>query len=135
VDQPPGSADFYQKIMAMLFADVVGYSRLTDEQIPYFVEHLVADVAQLINQSLYQPVMKNTWGDALFMVFDHLEDAGKLALDICDLMNNTDWPEKHLPDHLNLRIALHAGPVYSCTDPVTGLRNYFGSPCKPRRSY
>ncbi len=126
-EQPDTEHTFYQRIMAMLFADVVGFSKLTDKQIPYFVQHLIGDIAKLIEQSTYQPAMKNTWGDAFFLVFDNLADAGKLALDICELTNGTAWHERDLPNQLNCRIALHAGPVYSFMDPVMGRRNYMGS--------
>jgi class 3 adenylate cyclase len=32
-----------------------------------------------------------------------------------------------LPSELNLRIALHAGPAYACTDPVTRAPNFIGT--------
>ena len=35
--------------------------------------------------------------------------------------------EKGLPKDLNLRIALHAGPVYSCIDPVIGQPTFTGT--------
>jgi class 3 adenylate cyclase len=37
-----------------------------------------------------------------------------------------DWSKKGLRS-LNLRIGLHAGPVYSCIDPVTQRTNYIGA--------
>jgi len=42
-------------------------------------------------------------------------------------MTDTDWSKKGLPKAINLRIALHAGPVYSCVDPVTGQQSYTGT--------
>jgi class 3 adenylate cyclase len=34
---------------------------------------------------------------------------------------------RRMPADLNLRIALHAGPVYEFNDPVTGSRSYSGT--------
>ncbi len=52
---------------------------------------------------------------------------GSFALDLCDLVVGTDWSRLGLPDDLNLRIGLHAGPVYVGRDPITGARNFFGT--------
>ncbi len=116
-----------KRIMAVFFADIVGYSKLKDRVIPLFIRHLFGAIAELLRNSTHVPVAKNTWGDAFFFIFANIEDAGKFALLVRDLVNTTNWAEKGLPANLNLRIALHAGPVYSITDPVLQQQNYFGS--------
>lgn len=123
--QPP--LPFPREIMAMLFADAVGFSQLTEEQIPGFVQQYLGAVAALMVRSPYAPVMKNTWGDGLYGVFANVHEAGELALDLCALVNKMDWTAHGLPEHLSLRIALHAGPVYACTNPVTGQLDYLGT--------
>lgn len=120
-------AAFPQKIMPMLFADVVHYSKLTEEQIPRFIEHFMGGVAKLIPASRSAPLSKNTWGDALYFVFSSVKRAGNLALDLCDWVSSTNWEKKGLPKGLNLRIALHAGPIYHCEDPLLKKRSYTGS--------
>jgi class 3 adenylate cyclase/tetratricopeptide (TPR) repeat protein len=116
-----------RKVMALLFADVVKYSTLTEEQIPRYVEHFLGAVAELEVKSNYQPLVKNTWGDALYYVFPTVNEAGNFALDLCDVIQNTNWLEKGLPENLNLRISLHAGPVYQYTNPVTKDTSYIGT--------
>ena len=111
----------------MLFADVVGYSQLTEEQNPLFVEHFLGGVSSVMTQSGDRPVTRNTWGDALYFVFDSVAKAGRLALELVDLMHTTDWIRLGLPADLNLRVALHAGPVFECRDPVVGRRSFTGS--------
>ncbi len=111
----------------MLFADVVGYSQLTEEQNPLFVEHFLGGVSSVMAQSGDRPVTRNTWGDALYFVFDSVAKAGRLALELVDLMHRTDWKRLGLPADLNLRVALHAGPVFECRDPVVGRRSFTGS--------
>ncbi len=110
----------------MLFADVVKFSRLTEEQFPRFVEEFLGAAAALAARSPYAPIMRNTWGDALYFVFDRVEKAGNFALDLRDLLCRADWAKKGLPEALSLRIALHAGPVYSCENPVTERSDFIG---------
>ncbi|HEX6190378.1 MAG TPA: TRAFs-binding domain-containing protein [Pyrinomonadaceae bacterium] len=115
------------RIMAMLFADAVNFSKLTEPQIPLFLNHFLGAIGNLISTSPHAPSIKNTWGDGLYFVFSDVRDAGLFALDLCELMVDTDWSKKGLPKAINLRIALHAGPVYSCVDPVTGLASFTGT--------
>lgn len=115
------------RIMAMLFADAVNFSKLTEQQIPLFLSHFLGAIGKLIHSSPHAPSIKNTWGDGLYFVFADVSDAGLFALELCELMVNTDWSRKGLPKAINLRIALHAGPVYSCVDPVTELPSYTGT--------
>jgi len=119
------ASGFTPEIRALFFADVEGFSKLNDEEIPRFVDHLLGLVARLANESAYRPLMKNTWGDGLYLVFSNVRDAGQFALELCNSVRSTDWSAKGLPN-INLRIGLHAGPVYSCTDPVTRRLNYVG---------
>ncbi len=114
------------RICCLLFADAVGFSKLTEAEIPPFVEHFLGLVARLAAELKTPPLLKNTWGDGLYFVFGDVRDAGVFALDLCDRVKATKWNEKGLRD-MNLRIGLHAGPVYSSPDPVTGSKNFFGT--------
>jgi len=118
--------EFASEIRGLLFADAHGFSELSDEQVPRFVQHFLGLAGKLASESSNQPLMKNTWGDGLYFVFSSVGEAGQFALDLRDAVGSTDWPSKGLPN-LNLRIGLHAGPVYSCTDPVTLRTSYIGA--------
>jgi class 3 adenylate cyclase/tetratricopeptide (TPR) repeat protein len=121
-----GNNSFTLEIRALLFADFQGFSRLTDYEVPRFVTHCLGLVGDLIAHSLYKPIVKNTWGDGLYMVFASMRDAGCFALELRDRVREMRWSEKGLPE-LKVRIGLHAGPVLSCTDPVTDRKTYFGA--------
>lgn len=110
--------------MAILFADAMGFSKLEDEQVPHFVRHFLGAVADVADR--YGPRVKNTWGDGLYFLLDDVRSAGKFALDLQDRVNSTDWEEVGLPRGLCLRVALHAGPLLRCDDPVTRQVNYTG---------
>jgi class 3 adenylate cyclase len=115
------------KVVAVLFADVLGFSKMTEDQMPIFIEEFLKVVAEILDRGQYTPVKKNTWGDGLFLAFEQVAEAGRFALDLCDFVKATDWEEKGLPQNFGLRTALHAGPVYLCKDPVTELSNCIGT--------
>lgn len=118
---------FPQEIRAMLFFDVVGYGKLTDEQIPKFIHHFMGAVSRVIRKFEGAILAQNTWGDALYCVFNTPEASGNFALSLRDQVCKIDWQEKGLPKDLNLRISLHAGPIFSFIDPVLKKLNFSGA--------
>ena len=132
---PPGAthamresrADFAGEIMVILFADTVSFSRLTDVAVRRFVQHFLGAIAELVGRSSEAPLAMNTWGDGLFAIFTSVRSAGCFALELTDLISRTDWAGKGLPEDLSLRVALHAGPVWAYTNPVTGKLDYIGT--------
>lgn len=132
VTQVPASApsqaprSFKRVIKTMLFADVVGYSTLGEERTPLFLYEFLERVAGHLPT---QPEFVNTWGDAIFAVMDEeealpiAEYAFALQHAVCD----TKWTDLGLPAQMSIRIALHAGPAYQGTDPITKSKNFYGS--------
>jgi class 3 adenylate cyclase len=123
--EPP--AAFEPVIVGLLFADVQGYTRLSETEIPLFVEHFLGSVAAQLTRSTRPPIVANTWGDGLYFVFDTVRSTGDFALDLCEAIRTIDWKARGFSHDLGLRIGLHAGPVYSCIDPVTKRPNYIGA--------
>lgn len=109
-----------------MFADATDFSKLSETETTLFVHHFLGLVGKLIQEFSPAPLMKNTWGDGLYFVFPNVRSAGRFALELRDRVKATQWSEKGLRD-LDLRIGLHAGPVYACIDPVTERRNYIGA--------
>jgi len=124
---PSANPEFLPEIRALLFADAVGFSKLEEQQIPLFVRCFLGAIAKLVKGGSHSPILTNTWGDGLYFVFRTVTDAGVFALELCDNINNSDWVEFGLPKSLNLRIGLHAGPVYACFDPILERPNYVGT--------
>ena len=83
--------------------------------------------AAQIEASAVKPLMANTWGDALYVVFESAQDAAEFALQFLARMHDVDWTAAGLSDTSEIRIALHAGPVFCGFDPIMGRDNYFGS--------
>jgi hypothetical protein len=114
-----------QAVKTLLFADVVGYSKIPEEQIEYFAPEFLGMISQLIAQPP-RPVLTNTWGDAIYLVFDDPVAAGTVALRLLRMMQNSCW-RTHLTAKINLRIGLHTGPVTLCVDPVIRQITFTGS--------
>jgi hypothetical protein len=122
--QPPDAAS--HDLKALLFADAVGYSKLTEDQIPRYVTGFLGAVAELNRRTRHRFEHVETAGDGLYMVFENAVDAAHYALELSALATTTDWTALGLPPSFNLRIALHSGPVYCGWDPVTETRIYTG---------
>jgi class 3 adenylate cyclase len=112
-------------VKTLLFADVVGYSRIPEEQIEYFAPEFLGMISHLISQPP-RPVLTNTWGDAVYLVFDDPVAAGIVALRLLRAVQSATW-RTHLTAKMDLRIGLHTGPVTLCVDPVIRQITFTGS--------
>jgi class 3 adenylate cyclase len=125
-ESPSDDPEDERKLVSMLFADAVGFSKLQEEQIPKFVAHFLQPIAALIDRFDRPPIVRNTWGDAVYFAFNDIAAAGRLALDICDLIGSTQWAQFGLPEHMGIRIGLHSGPAFPVVDPIIKQFNYTG---------
>ncbi|MBV8102288.1 MAG: hypothetical protein JOZ31_24350 [Verrucomicrobia bacterium] len=114
-----------QTIKTLLFADVVGYSKIPENQIKYFAPEFLGMISSLISETP-RPVLTNTWGDAIYFVFDEPVSAGNVALRLLETLKQGTW-RRELTASLNLRISLHTGPVILCLDPVIRQISFTGS--------
>ncbi|MCP4042471.1 MAG: DUF4071 domain-containing protein, partial [Gammaproteobacteria bacterium] len=116
-----------RRIHTMLFADMVGFSRLTETAAPSFIVNFLGEIAKIIHAGTSQPIFRNTWGDGLFLVFDEVEHAADFALRLRDAISRFDWAGAGLPQETNIRIGIHTGPVFPAPDPIIRRENFFGS--------
>ena len=114
-----------QTIKTLLFADVVGYSKIPENQIKHFAPEFLGMISSLISETP-RPVLTNTWGDAIYFVFDEPVSAGNVALRLLETLKLGTW-RRELTASLNLRISLHTGPVILCLDPVIRQISFTGS--------
>ena len=130
VSQTPNGADkdleFLYRVKTMLFTDAVGYTRLSEDQIPLFFEHYLGAIARYNEITDCRAEHIETAGDGMYMVFDDPHAAGHYALGLSDLINGRDWRRLGLPEDLSVRIGLHCGPVFVGRDPITGTPLYTG---------
>jgi class 3 adenylate cyclase len=121
------SANSPQQICSMVFADAVNFSKLKERHLPAFARHFLGGVTNLLLRRPEFPLTRNTWGDGLYIAFSTCRDAGLFALELKELVAATDWAARDLPSDFNIRIAVHAGPVYKVFDSVVGQWTFIGS--------
>jgi adenylate cyclase len=68
----------------------------------------------------------NSWGDAIAAVFADVTAAADCALAFQDALQRIDLGAIGLPRNLDLRIGVHAGPVFALSDPVSHRPTYWG---------
>lgn len=117
----------HRTLKTLLFADVAGYSRLPDALVPLFQDRFWTVAAREIVALPKRPLLANTWGDALYLVFESPRDGADFAVRLLEAMAEHDWKAVGLGGTSRIRIALHAGPVFRGFDPVMGRDNYFGA--------
>jgi class 3 adenylate cyclase/tetratricopeptide (TPR) repeat protein len=131
----------HQEVKSMLFADIVGYSKLTEKVMPEFISTFLQRLGQLTATSRHAPCSVNTWGDAMYAVFDFARDAGMFALELAQMVEDgkQDWLAKGLywetrtsnedveRRPISFRIGLHSGPVVMHFDPVVRRIGFTGS--------
>jgi hypothetical protein len=123
----PGGGDGGRHPRAMLFADVKGYSKLTDVEVPVFFKLVLGAFARVLKRYGDKVLHKNTWGDALYLVFDDAGLAARCALDLQAEMATIDRAAVGLPEEMGLRIGGHLGPTYAGVDPVINKAAFFGA--------
>ena len=114
-------------VRAMLFGDIKGFSKLTDEQLPRFAERVLGAFAAVLERHNESVESQNTWGDAVYVVLGGAAQAAACALDLQDAMSAIDLGAEGLPDHLALRLGGHVGPVFHTWDPVLSAPAFMGS--------
>lgn len=116
-----------RQIETMVFADVVGFSKLCEASTAAFFVEFLSRVEQIIDDCVVKPSFCNTWGDGLFVVYDSADAAAKFALTLRDMVAETDWIALGLPVNLDIRVGMHTGPVFRAHDPIIGKDNFFGT--------
>ena len=112
---------------AMLFGDITGFSKLTDVQIPAFVNHVMGRLAYAIGRYSRRIIFKNTWGDGVFLVFRDAAHAANCAIDLQTAVSRLKCAKLGLPADMALRLGGHLGPIYEARDPIRHVRNFYGA--------
>ena len=123
----PADSSPKRVVRAVLFGDIRGYSKLTDEQLPVFNDHVLGAFGEVLADRAAHVQFKNTWGDGIYVVLTDTASAAACALDLQRAMGSIDLAALGLPDHLALRLSGHVGPVFPVHEPVLGVDTFIGS--------
>jgi len=94
-------------MVAVLFSDIKGYSKLDPSQTIVFVTEVLRLLGERIEKYRPNMIEINTWGDAIFATSTDIVEMAHLALDIRDFFD--DPPREHadfIKKFLRIRIAL-----------------------------
>lgn len=114
-------------VRAMLFSDVRGFSKLTDEQLPRFAEHVLGTLGVILDRHTASIACLETWGDGVYVVLDDVVGAAECALALQEGMAALDLAALGLPEHLTLRLGGHVGPVFPVVNPLTRTPSFMGT--------
>ncbi len=124
---PPPRSDVQRGTYGIMFTDFPGFTALDERVLPIFWEEVMARAAVTLEQ--YKDVIRvgNTWGDALYVVFEDARSAAAAAMDLSDQFALVDCKALGVPEGTGMRIALHYGTTYSGHDPVSRRTTYYGT--------
>jgi hypothetical protein len=123
---PPFTSASKRVIRSVLFGDFKGFSRLHDEHIPRFLETVMKPVAEVLDRYAEHVIVRNTWGDGLFLIMDDAVHGARCALDLQDRLRTVDLAAAGLPPDLALRLGGHTAPLVPVYDPVLRINMVMG---------
>lgn len=115
-----------RSIRTMLFADLVGYSKLAEADLPR-LWRCMDEVKALLAASSERLRLIESWGDAIYAVMDNSLDMADYAFALIDMVARMDTAGAGISRALQVRIGLHAGPVFEGAHPLTGRPIVYGS--------
>lgn len=114
-------------IRFIFFADIVGFSKLPELMRVTFVDQFLHQVAKEMRQQDLRLEVINTWGDSIVAVSKdilHIMDFTAIVRSAIVRLNQVHTFSKQ---EVNIRIALHAGPVFKVYDPLIRKKSVAGS--------
>ena len=114
--------NYSRAVRSIIFTDFKGFSKIGEAELPYFWEEVMGGVAAVIERHRDEVLCRNTWGDALFAVTSSASAAAHIALELQEALVEL----ARFGEEAGMRVSVHLGPVYSLTDPVTGVPTVLG---------
>ena len=109
-----------------VFSDLSGFSKLSEPEIGIFQKQVIPDLAKELGRIRDKAKVFNTWGDAVFVVFENCSDSLDWMFGYRDFFVNPSMSKYHIKTLLP-RIAAHAGEAEILEDPLQKNMNVFGS--------
>jgi adenylate cyclase len=124
---PPPRSNVERGTFGIMFTDFPGFTTLDERVLPIFWDEVMHRAAVTLEN--YSDVIKvgNTWGDALYVVFEDARSAAACALDLSEQFAKVDCKALGVPEGTGMRIALHYGATYAGYDPVSRRTTYYGT--------
>jgi len=107
----------------VIFTDIEKYSTLKDADLKIFFNKIAPEIFEELKLYRESAIIWNTWGDAIFAIYDKAEMAINMALAYREAFNKTDF-EKFGIKKLNPRIAGNFGEFELGFDTVSGKKMF-----------
>jgi adenylate cyclase len=114
-------------LKAFLFADFPNFTRISEKKLPLFWSRVMAEAGSVLGQQGGSLDFANSWGDAVFAVFDTASAAADAGLAMQTALLNIAPAELGLDRPTQMRVSLHFGPVYHGQDPISGRDAFYGT--------
>jgi class 3 adenylate cyclase len=122
-DEPPPN----RCLKAFMFADFPGFTRISEGKLPLFWSRVMAVAGSVLADYSGTLDFANSWGDAVFAVFNTAEAAADAGLALQAALLGIAPTELGLDRPTQMRVSLHFGPVYFGIDPITDRDTFYGT--------
>ena len=119
--------DVTRELHAIMFGDVVGFSQVPERQLPQFQKHFMGQISATLDSFGTQVLYRNSWGDAIYAILDTAEAGARCALDIQNALKQLNLRQLGFTHPLELRLAVHYGPIFRGRDFLTKSETFFGA--------
>ncbi|HZP13809.1 MAG TPA: adenylate/guanylate cyclase domain-containing protein [Nevskiaceae bacterium] len=121
------SAPTRRRYVGLIFADFVGFSALSDENLPRYWGEVMDAMAQMLKGHAGQILFRHTWGDAPHIVTRNASSAASIATDIRATLERVRGELTGDLSRLELRLSAHYAPAFIGHDPIEGIDTYYGT--------
>jgi class 3 adenylate cyclase/tetratricopeptide (TPR) repeat protein len=111
--------------VAVLFADMVGYSGFSASEVQQYWSLLMPKVAAVLRRHASNVLLKKTWGDALHAIVTDATSAAHIGAGLVEVAKEA-WSAQPAGTMPTFRISLHFGLVGHGIDPVEDSPTFFG---------
>ncbi len=125
IEQEGGACDAIVP-RCLLFADVKGFSKLPERNMDAFVQSFMGAQAQAIGRFASDIEFRATAGDGIFLVFKTPLLAAECGLAMQQEAVEFDRRRFGIETDLQLRMAIHYGPVHPVHDPILDAPSFAG---------
>ena len=112
---------------AVMFGDVVGFSKLKEQDIPRFHAEFMGLISSRLKPYEEGIRCRNSWGDAIYIVFHDVAEAARFGLQLQRDIQELNFIPDGAGSPLSLRLAIHYGPVFDGVDGFNQTPSCFGA--------
>lgn len=114
-----------RRLLYLMSAEISGLAQVDEEKAPDLVMKVWGKIADSLKELLIEPLSMQVWGEQFVSVFSSMRALVDFAGKMTDFMDDFDWEGSGMPD-VNLKLGLHAGPVYLGINPITQRKVPYG---------